>query len=618
MRISANPIILYLIACLVLIQCGSGPGSVSLPTLEQIDRYSATISWHTGAAVNGRLVYYTEGQEEKAAQEKSKTKLHRIKLGGLLPGKIYHYRINGLTGKTFYFRTAPNITASFRFAVINQTLPEIKTLEALYPDFIVILSDDSSRVHSVKEKLRTLNTRIPVIVPPFGFDWANSSFHWRVGEKKGNKENTFFFSTHGIPTGTDIKSEKGQLNILLSVSEPPFSIESKENLISVNLGSQSLIVEVQGQDIHAGPVTEAPDVEMPYVIHRAGLSYKRTCVYCRRLLEDQRYQESIRWYQRFIVENRGKPGLDDAMFQIAYIHDHYLFDYEKAFLHYKTLIDTHPETRMAQQVKFRMDYISQRSDYDYAPLKIFEKARLTGFQKGKAEKAVNSVEAILKTYPETALKEEILMWLGGVFTVKNPKKAIFYYTKTASETRADEVLWKARIAIGNIYYQNGHFRDASQVYTTLKDDFPDRESHLNPKIKRCFRNRIRQWLLYAGIIIIVLLAGWMVLLKPAGLCRPPWKRLGLVALAGTFLAAVPMTLWYDYLRTAIPFTAVFILVMVISAAFMSTVTYKLAHRPISTGLRFSIVFISGGLFLFALLYIVYYQFHLLIIFEALL
>ena len=125
------------------------------------------------------------------------------------------------------------------------------------------------------------------------------------------------------------------------------------------------------------------------------VSVARSCIYCRKLLDTKRYQESIQWYRDFIAKFGEKYMVDDAQYEIANIYDRYLRDYAAAVKEYRALLGQYPESNKALQASQRLAYLESYTDYDFKPLRIFETAKSETFQRDQ-DKAVAEVDV----YPD--------------------------------------------------------------------------------------------------------------------------------------------------------------------------------------------------------------------------
>ena len=146
-----------------------------------------------------------------------------------------------------------------------------------------------------------------------------------------------------------------------------------------------LVIDVDGAGV-TGTMARPGQTEMDIVtIKETPEAVKRSCVYCRKLLDTQRFQESIDWYRKFIAEFGARYMVDDAQFEIANIYDQYLFDYPAALKEYQKLIQNYPNSSKVRQARQRIEYINQYTDFNFEPLRIFEKAKSQTYQRDKAQ-----------------------------------------------------------------------------------------------------------------------------------------------------------------------------------------------------------------------------------------
>ena len=172
-----------------------------------------------------------------------------------------------------------------------------------------------------------------------------------------------------------------------------------------------LVIDVDGEGVTATVRRHGQSEFDILTINETPEAVKRSCVYCRKLLDTQRYQESIDWYRKFITEFGARYMVDDAQFEIANIYDQYLFDYPAALKEYRKLVTEYPNSCKVRQVSQRIEYLTAYADYDFNPLRIFEKAKSQTYQRDK-KKAVAEIETIPAKYPGAKIEPQVLFWLG--------------------------------------------------------------------------------------------------------------------------------------------------------------------------------------------------------------
>jgi len=628
---------------LLCLTCNSKKIESSLPVIEQVNRQNVTIFWETTVSHKGEISYFAEGKAEKQLSEKKASRQHRLQIQGLLPGKVYFYRLNSLPEKEFSFRTAPQKTASFRFCLLSNPDFSTKSIRELYPDFIIFNSNDSTEWITSSEKFAQLRTRIPIFTPPFNFQWANSYFQTPT-TKSDLDESTesglqsddlglpiqfiFPFKNTQFQPSPD-RSDSGQCILFFESPQAEFKVIEKMGIKHVTPFPTPLLVEVQGLDIRAFPITDSEN-DTPVVtglkeaieINQATLDYQKTCVYCRRLLEDKRYRASIKWYRLFIAENSDKnrlktqARLDDAYYQIAYIYDHYLFEYTAALTAYQKLLDKYPASQWARPANFRIQYIQAHTDHNFVPLRVFEKARLTQLRE-KGFKIAIEVENTLNQYPETSLKAEILFWLANIYQQQQPQKAKRFYQILADSSMDIELKFKATVGIGDIYYAQAEYVQAEKVYQSLLESFPKKAKLIQPKIKRCLRNRQREWIRNSAFGIILLFLLFTLGLSPRGFYTVGLKPILVIFLTYLAVTVIPLLIWYDYLQSLISYIAIAVPVLSLCGILLVVFNHKLVLFKMAALPRIILLNLVNLVVTAALLYVLFFYFHYLIVIERL-
>jgi len=610
----------FLLYNTVVINCSGKANDGTLPGITNLDRYTATITWETQKSLRGVVAYYQEGKEQKKLTEEKATTKHEITLTGLLPDKQYYYKINTLPKREFNFRTAPLSTSSFRFCVINRDKVSTSMIEQLFPDFLIIRFADNDYKREISYSLKELNTRIPFYNTRHSFIWGNLFFH-----ASGPAD-----STVDLPAGNwtlfticdsifvdSLPIEKTTNRIIAFLGGDSISVVSDSFVTQFYMADHSMLFEVQGDEINAGVIGSEPDKPLPFHLKKGILSYTKTCVLCRRLLEDKQYAKSIAYYRRFIEENPEQELHDDALFQIATIYDRYLFDYPNAITAYSQLLERYPQSSFSGTADFRLSFIEKHSDFDYIPLKIFEKTKLQ-FDKTDKESSVEKVEGILEKYSTCSLRDDILLWLGNILAATEKEKAVRYLTVLSEKTDDPDKKYKASLKIGDIYYQYKKYRDAEQVYTTLLKKYPAKSANLQIKINRSVRNQKREIWLWTCImfLIISLCSIWM--LPEKGLKMPSLKKALPVACIYFLVFLIPFLLYYDYLTTLKVFTASLFFSMILVLYFSWLLVEKMSNLSIQFAVKAGISSLLTLLITICVLFIHLYFFHFLFIFERVL
>jgi tetratricopeptide (TPR) repeat protein len=609
--------ILLLVSLFLTFSCEQKPVKSSQPIIEHITRYTATISWQTEAPVKGEVSWYTDENNIQTITEELAGIRHRIPIPGLMPQKVYYYRINSLPDKEFRFKTAPGPDVPFRFCLIGETNISVNRITELYPDFILLAERDSVKLKKLKLRLQSVNSRIPVYRDQLSFEWGNCGFISLFGTREFAATDMAMETILGITDHLDslrIHKNENQHLVLFVTGADSVHVMKREEAAYVFLSRQSLLVEVQGPEIRAGLIGAPDGDRLPLLLKQTAYSFKKTCVYCRSLLENRQYRKSIEGYKRFISENRETSLHDDALYQIAYIYDHYLFDYKNALKWYRKLVNSYPQSRSVRPAQFRLEYIGRHSDYDFVPLQIFERSRLSSGRDSIAE-SIQKVEQLLNDYPNTTLRDEILMWLGHVYEKPFPQKAISFLDRLAKSTKNDTMHFRSSLKRADIYYQNKKYGTAEARYRALLKEHPHKRPTLSVKIKRSLRNQWREriyWAALASVICLALLSG---MLRPSGY---RFFRYKMILLAGGLYAVavcVPFFLYYEFLLPLLPFCLFLFPSMLAIAYFIIQTTAKLG--VLSPGLR-TLTCCCYSLYLtICCLYLLLYHFHFLFIFERL-
>lgn len=599
--------------------CNNEPHKSTLPLIKYLDRYTATITWTTEKAMSGMITYFQEGKEKKRVIEKKSTKNHTIKITGLLPDNQYYYMINSLPKKEFTFRTAPLSSSSFRFCIINQGTISVPAIEQFFPDFLIIPFGDANNVNFVEKELEQLNTRIPFYPRNLFFVWSNLLFQppqatdsTLISQSENLTRFTIYDSLSHAPT-----KEETVYHILTYLGGDSISVVLDSFMTEFITAQHSMLFEVQGEEISAGIIGSAPDKPLPYQLKKGSLSYTKTCILCRRLLENRQYQKSIAYYKRFIENNPEQQIHVDAFFRIATIYDRYLFDYKQAISAYQQLLERYPESSFSKQADFRLQYIQQHADFDFTPLKTFEKAK-RHFDKDSINSSIAPVEAILNQYSTCSLRDDMLLWLGNILAETDKEKAVTHLTLVSQKTNDPAKRYKASLKIGDIYYQHNQYRDALEVYATLLNKFPEKSATLEIKMNRSKRNQKRKIGLWICALFLILLPIIISTLPQKGLKLPTLKWAFLSGCAYILAFIIPFLIYYQYLITLKAFTISLCISMILVLYFSWLLAVKLSTMPLLMVIKISINGCVTLMTTCSVLYIHFYLFHFLFIIERVL
>ncbi len=99
------------------------PLQIKGPYLQNVNKHAITIMWETNVPSDSRVYYGLTDQYGQEKYEPEKVTIHRIRLTGLKPEQLYHYRIQ--SGKTASsdntFRTEIHETTPFKFVVYGDS-----------------------------------------------------------------------------------------------------------------------------------------------------------------------------------------------------------------------------------------------------------------------------------------------------------------------------------------------------------------------------------------------------------------------------------------------------------------------------------------------------------------
>ncbi|MBF0430599.1 MAG: tetratricopeptide repeat protein [Fibrobacteria bacterium] len=585
----------------------------SAPELSEVTRYSAVLEWKTEKPVIENVTYSTEGREDQVFEEPAPGTKHRITLTGLLPNKTWVYR-RGKESASFQFKTAPAPGTPFRFCILTGSSTNADSILALFPDFVIALARDEKPGNGLEK----LKSSLPVFHFPFSFEWGSGGFVSLTAESKlpvALSQHELIFAFQTSSDSLTVVPDSGQYILQIIPHGDELLTETYEDGARVSLSETSLLVEVQGGEIRAGIMGQNDVQELPLLLRQTSLTFKKTCVYCRSLMEAKQYQKSIRGYEQFLKENKEQALQDDALYQIAYIYDHYLFDYKSALEVYGRLLKDFPQSRSAKPARFRLNYILQHADNDFIPLKIFEKARLTSGNDNRPDN-IREVEELLEVYPTMTLRGEILMWLGHVFEKSDYQKAVSYLERLASSDNDRELAYKAALKLGDMMYQQKDYVLAEERYRKILKNYPGKQSALTVKIERSMRGRIREFLYMGAVFSLISGFLFVFLLPPVGLRLSGYKVLVSSGILYAIAILVPFVLYYEHLIPLIPLSTALFPSLIAVVYIISLIAKGFSGRPVI--LRVLISVTASLLLSWSMLYLLLYHFHYLFVFERLL
>ena len=606
------------------------------PRILELEKFRVRILWNTDKASQGQIWCGAVDQPEQSVVEKGKRELHIAEIGGLMPETVYNYRFEKESQENYSFKTASQGESAFRFLIYDQdqvfkgvaTDQFVQAINTQLPDFIILSGQLATKRYIPEEREffsnLTIANRIPIFIMPdtkdikdresyeyyrkllpranngldYAMDFGNSRFillnqgfkaaklsvkergAWLKAQLTQNRPTHVFIVSPSSDLATELtrilteQSAAQKIDAIFNIGKPSTKITGTK---VIDNQQKYIVIDVDGAGV-TGTMARPGQTEMDIVtIKETPEAVKRSCVYCRKLLDTQRFQESIDWYRKFIAEFGARYMVDDAQFEIANIYDQYLFDYPAALKEYQKLIQNYPNSSKVRQARQRIEYINQYTDFNFEPLRIFEKAKSQTYQRDKAQ-AVADVETIQAKYPGSKLEPQVLFWLGYTTTEKDLKKASSYFRQIIAKYPGQAITTEAWIGLGDAYYQHQKFHDSISAYESgLKSSGNPFDFGLLDKVRKSKRNILRVGLMNSFTLIILLVYLLAILRRPRYLNHAELKMTFytfLVYLVGGVLA------WGVYYRNY-PELLRLIPILALVGATVPGVTAALARKYIS-------------------------------------
>lgn len=471
--------------------------------LAEVGPFSATLEWTTGEPSTFHI-QYGEGTlfDREATEERAATE-HRLTLTGLKPSTRYSCRIEP-GGPTFPFRSAPGRDGAFDLVVLDSASPACGGNAPdidVDPDLVVLAGDCAGPPANRPESILTI--RIP---------------------SSGARE--LLFGRYRILASPDVETaeasrpdseDAGLRRIVILPALPEKVPEGLGETVLLSAGgawfggrttlwgeAETAWFEVDILEI--ARVRGAGEGRSREVIVEAPPETKKTCLYCDRLMESGRYEESVAWYRRFIVTNRDRHAVEDAAFSVARILDEKLFRYRDALKEYGRFLEVHPKSRKAALARYRLDYLLAHGDHGFQPLGLFERAK-AGLVRSDPLPSAEKVEGALREFPDASVAEDALFWLGNLFETVDPERARSHYGTLMQRFPGGENAAMASIAMGDILYRAKSYRRAIEAYEKASETVPKKyRIAVSDKLRKSRRNIRREW---ARRIAWVILVGWL-------------------------------------------------------------------------------------------------------------
>jgi len=583
--------------------CGQ-PTHVTDVRLKEVGPFTAKLTWATEQPVAMRVVYGEGELFDRELVEEQPTTDHLIKLTGLKPSTRYRYRLEP-GGETASFRSAPGKDGAFDLVVLSTEAAacraDARALKTL-PDVVVLAGPCDGEPARHAEAMLTLTLpEKQTISLRYG--------RWRL----------LLAADSEAVVQVLAEGEGGSERSIVVLGKLPEIIPAELANAVVTDGRQALYAgrevswpeaQVGWLEVDAFEVAAVFDVEKQHqrqVIVEAPPETKKTCLYCDRLMESGRYEESLTWYRNFIQENQDRYAIEDAYYAIARILDEKLFAYERAITAYRDFVERYPRSRRVTLARHRLDYLQTYSDGDFAPLRSFEQAKAKMVRDNPLP-TVAQVEALVEQYADAAIVEEALFWLGHLLETEDTRRAKKHYRALRQRFPDGENAVLAAIALGDIEYRAKHYHRAIVAYGEALQVAPETyHISINEKLRKSQRNVWRERIRYSawGVLAVWLIVSVMVRVRPNR--YDVWTAIIILAV---FVLAAGLYFGLTYERTGD-------VLPVISVVLSLTSLIVLWNMALARALRknMMVMTLAHGLTMpAAMLFLVFYQFHYLYLF----
>lgn len=494
----------FLIALAALAGCEKG-AAVRNPRLEKVGPFSATLAWETDVPCVFRINFGEGTLLDRELIEKQNDTFHKVTLTGLKPSTKYNYRIEP-GGQAASFRSAPGTDGAFDLVVLDEKSPlcgGVKKSLTADPDLVVPTTPCKGTLANRPENIPTISIpqkgaislvygRSLILIAPT----LEDALSFKPENDKSNLRRIIVLPKIPDPLPADLAD-----GLIVSGRE---AVVGKQRIAWAD--DETAWFEVDAFEI--AWVDREKGNKQRRVLVEAPSETKKSCLYCDRLLEAGRYEESLGWYRDFILGNQDRHALEDAYFTIARLEDEKLFQYGDAIKDYALFLVTYPKSRRATLAKYRLDYLKAHADNDYRPLELFERAKAT-FTRTDPMPTVTTVEKMLEQYPDAAVAQEALFWIGHALENEHPKIAIEYYNRLLTRFPLSEEAAMGAMAIGDIFYRETSNRKALTAYKKAQTIVPDTfKLSIMDKIRKSHRNIKREIARYLAWAVLGL---WLVL-----------------------------------------------------------------------------------------------------------
>ena len=591
--------IILLIAALTLLAFGGckKEANVSDVRIEKLGPFVATVAFRSDVPAKFTIEYGEGTIFDRSVSDTGETTDHKINITGLKPSTMYTYRIVS-TGFSAAFRSGPGSDGAFDLMVLGPQSSACKTdvPDENRPDLLLLTGDCPAGL---------------------GKDEA-SVFTQKLSE--GRKYELGKATIYAAPTAADlakVPEARADRVQIVATSKLPQTVPanltgavvvSPEGFVYNETRQAWTDATVAWIEVDAFEVAWAHgdgEQRQRSVIIEAPPETKKSCLYCDRLLESGRYEESIRWYRNFIEENKGHE-VEDAWFSIARILDEKLFRYRDAVEAYSDFLARFPGNRKATLARYRLDFLKGRSDHNFEPLRTFEKAKAE-LVRDNPQPSIDSVEALLKKWPDANVAEDALFWLGNLLQESAPDTAVDHFSTLIKRFPKSENGAMAAIAIGDIYYRDKKYNKAVAAYEQAAQIVPETyKISIADKMRKSHRNIKREIARYGSWALLAFWAVLLVVMKGKPRAKDLWAALIAFALYA-LIGGIYFAITYEKTNLLVP-------MMVALFPSMSVVflwNRALANAEKSRGWLVMLHAVSTSA---AVVYLVLYQFHQLYVF----
>ncbi len=448
-------------------------------------------------------VRYGEGHlYDRRSESNTPNQTHVLELTGLKPSTLYRYRMEP-EGKVASFRSAPRSDGAFDLVLLS---PEHTACMAgaaeppLWPDLVLLTGscDGPLAKHPAERLIRTLPSG------PETMSFGSVELHL----------NADLDTVREASSGDDTQAAKRRVFVL--AKEPPEIPQSRDVVLTPTAAfvhgqridwPKGLAAWLEVDAFEISWINAEQDKGERKVLVEAPPEARKTCLYCDRLLESGRYEESIAWYERFARDNPQNRGAqEDSAFNIVRILDEKLFRYAEAQERYKTFLAEYPQSRRAMLVRYRLDYLDKYKDGHFEPLMRFEKAKAQRTADDPLP-SIHQVEATVSEYPGASIGQEALFWLGHLLEDLDAKRAEDHYKTLMKRFPKSENAALAAISLGDMAYKEKRYNEAIADYeAAAKIAGASYQVSIADKLRKSERNIKREWARWGSWLLFL---GWI-------------------------------------------------------------------------------------------------------------